>query len=168
VLNRFCVQAVIGHPLTVYGKGGQTRGFINIRDTVRCVELAAENPADLGDFRVFNQFTEQFRVSELAELVQKSAAELGYEVEVQQYPNPRVEMEEHYYNPTHTKLLDLGLEPNYLGEELVRSMLKIIEVHKGRVIERAIVPRTRWKPGELEGGVLGDSPEESTGLRRGD
>jgi len=79
-----------------------------------------------------------------------------------------VEMEEHYYNPTHTKLLDLGLEPNYLGEELVRSMLKIIEVHKGRVIERAIVPRTRWKPGELEGGVLGDSPEESTGLRRGD
>jgi UDP-sulfoquinovose synthase len=168
VLNRFCVQAVIGHPLTVYGKGGQTRGFLNIRDTLRCVELAAENPADLGDFRVFNQFTEQFRVSELAELVQKSAAELGYEVEVQQYPNPRVEMEEHYYNPVHTKLLDLGLEPNHLGEELVRSMLRIIEVHKGRVIERAIVPRTRWKPGELEGDVLGDSSEESTGLRRGD
>jgi UDP-sulfoquinovose synthase len=168
VLNRFCVQAVIGHPLTVYGKGGQTRGFLNIRDTLRCVELAAENPAELGDFRVFNQFTEQFRVSVLAELVQKSAAELGYEVEVQQYPNPRVEMEEHYYNPTHTKLLDLGLEPNYLGAELVRSMLKIIEVHKGRVIERAIVPRTRWKPGELEGGVLGDSRDESARFTRGE
>jgi UDP-sulfoquinovose synthase len=156
VLNRFCVQAVIGHPLTVYGKGGQTRGFLNIRDTLRCVELAAENPAELGDFRVFNQFTEQFRVSELAKLVQKSAGELGYEVEVQQFPNPRVESEEHYYNPVHTKLLDLGLEPNYLGEELVRSMLKIIERHKDRVIERAIVPRTRWKPGELEGGALED------------
>jgi UDP-sulfoquinovose synthase len=154
VLNRFCVQAVIGHPLTVYGKGGQTRGFLNIRDTLRCVELATENPAELGDFRVINQFTEQFRVSELADLVARSAAELGYEVEVQQFPNPRVELEEHYYNPVHTKLLDLGLEPNYLGEELVRSMLKIIERHKERVIERAIVPRTRWRPGELEGDVL--------------
>jgi UDP-sulfoquinovose synthase len=168
VLNRFCVQAVIGHPLTVYGKGGQTRGFLNIRDTLRCVELAAENPAELGDFRVFNQFTEQFRVSELAELVQKSAAELGYEVEVQEFPNPRVELEEHYYNPVHTKLLDLGLQPNFLGVELVRSMLKIIERHKGRVIERAIVPRTRWKPGELEGGVLGGAPEESARAPRSD
>ncbi|MGH2982294.1 MAG: NAD-dependent epimerase/dehydratase family protein [Solirubrobacterales bacterium] len=156
VLNRFCVQAVIGHPLTVYGKGGQTRGFLNIRDTLQCVELAATHPAELGEFRVFNQFTEQFRVSELADLVQKSAAELGYEVEIQSFPNPRVEMEEHYYQPVHTKLLDLGLQPHFLGEELVRSMLKIIGRHSERVIERAIVPRTRWKPGELEGGVLGE------------
>ena len=168
VLNRFCVQAVIGHPLTVYGKGGQTRGFLNIRDTLRCVELAAENPAELGDFRVFNQFTEQFRVSELATLVQKSAAELGYEVEVQQFPNPRVELEEHYYNPTHTKLLDLGLEPHFLGEELVRSMLKTIERHKGRVIERAIVPKTRWRPGELEGGLLGGVRERLSRSSSGD
>jgi UDP-sulfoquinovose synthase len=153
VLNRFCVQAVIGHPLTVYGKGGQTRGFLNIRDTLRCVELAAENPAELGDFRVFNQFTEQFRVSELAGLVAKCGAELGYEVEVQEFPNPRVELEEHYYNPAHTKLLGLGLEPHFLGEELVRSMLKMLERYKDRVIERAIVPRTRWNPGELEGEV---------------
>jgi UDP-sulfoquinovose synthase len=160
VLNRFCVQAVIGHPLTVYGKGGQTRGFLNIRDTLQCVELAAENSAELGEFRVFNQFTEQFNVMELAELVRKSAAELGHEVEIQHFPNPRVEMEEHYYNPTHTKLLDLGLQPHFLGEELVRSMLRIIEVHKERVIERAIVPRTRWKPGELEGEALGE-PSQS-------
>jgi UDP-sulfoquinovose synthase len=159
VLNRFCVQAVIGHPLTVYGKGGQTRGFLNIRDTLRCVELAAENPAELGEFRVFNQFTEQFSVSELAELVKRSAADVGYDVEIQEFPNPRVEMEEHYYNPVHTKLLDLGLEPHLLGEELVRSMLGIIAVHKDRVIERAIVPQTRWKPGELEGGAL-DKPSQ--------
>jgi UDP-sulfoquinovose synthase len=168
VLNRFCVQAVIGHPLTVYGKGGQTRGFLNIRDTLRCVELAALNPAELGEFRVFNQFTEQFSVSELADLVKRSAGELGYEVEVQEFPNPRVEMEEHYYNPVHTKLLDLGLEPHFLGEELVRSMLKTIAVHKDRVIERAIVPRTRWKPGELEGGVLGGSAEQSAPSASGD
>jgi UDP-sulfoquinovose synthase len=153
VLNRFCVQAVIGHPLTVYGEGGQTRGFLNIRDTLQCVELAAGNPAGLGEFRVFNQFTEQFSVAELAELVQRSGAELGYEVSVNHYPNPRIEAERHYYNAANTKLIDLGLEPHDLGAELVRSMLRIIERYKDRVIDRAILPRTRWKPGELEGSV---------------
>ncbi len=108
VLNRFCTQAVIGHPLTVYGEGGQTRGFLNIRDTLQCVELAVENPADLGDFRVFNQFTEQFSVGELAELVRASAGEVGIDVEIKKYPNPRVEVESHYYNATNTKLHDLG------------------------------------------------------------
>jgi UDP-sulfoquinovose synthase len=160
VLNRFCVQAVIGHPLTVYGEGGQTRGFLNIRDTLQCVELAAQNPADLGEFRVFNQFTEQFSVAELAELVKRSGAEVGHEVQIQSYPNPRIEAERHYYNAANTKLIDLGLKPHYLGEELVRSMLKIIERYKGRVIERAILPRTRWKPGELEGAVSDSSKSE--------
>ena len=161
VLNRFCVQAVIGHPLTVYGEGGQTRGFLNIRDTLQCVELAASNPAELGEFRVFNQFTEQFSVAELAELVKRSGGELGYEVEVNSYPNPRIEAEHHYYNAANTKLIDLGLKPHYLGEELVRSMLKTIERYKGRVIERAILPTTRWKPGELEGAF-----ERSEAIRR--
>jgi UDP-sulfoquinovose synthase len=157
-LNRFCVQAVIGHPLTVYGKGGQTRGFLNIRDTLQCVELAVNNPADLGDFRVFNQFTEQFTVGELAERVKKAGEELGHTVEIQSFPNPRVEMEEHYYNAANTKLRDLGLEPHYLGAELVQSMLKTIERHKDRVIQRAILPRTRWKPGELEAPSLTATP----------
>ena len=161
VLNRFCVQAVIGHPLTVYGEGGQTRGFLNIRDTLQCVELAASNPAELGEFRVFNQFTEQFSVAELAELVKRSGGEQGYEVEVNSYPNPRIEAEHHYYNAANTKLIDLGLKPHYLGEELVRSMLKTIERYKGRVIERAILPRTRWKPRELEGAF-----ERSEAIRR--
>jgi UDP-sulfoquinovose synthase len=146
VLNRFCVQAVIGHPLTVYGSGGQTRGFLNIRDTLRCVELAVENPAGRGEFRVFNQFTEQFSVGELAELVKAAGEHLGYTVEVQHVENPRVELEEHYYNATHTKLLDLGLEPTLLGEELVESMLHAIERHKDRVIETSIDPHTRWNP----------------------
>ena len=148
-LNRFCVQAVIGHPLTVYGKGGQTRGALNIRDTLQCVELAVNNPAELGDFRVFNQFTEQFTVGELAERVKKAAEELGHTVEIQSFPNPRVELEEHYYNAANTKLRDLGLEPHLLGPELVQSMLRTIERYKDRVIERAILPKTRWKPGEL-------------------
>ena len=112
------------------------------------------NPAELGEFRVFNQFTEQFSVSELAELVRRAAGETGLEVEVRRYPNPRIEAEQHYYNATNTKLHDLGLEPHHLGEELVRSMLGIIEAHRDRVIEAAIVPSTTWKAGELEGKVF--------------
>ena len=149
VLNRFCVQAVIGHPLTVYGEGGQTRGFLNIRDTLQCVELAVNTPADLGEFRVFNQFTEQFSVAELAELVKRSATERGIDVEIKNFPNPRVEAESHYYNATNTKLHDLGLEPHLLGEELVHSVLGIVERHRDRVIDDAILPTTEWKAGEL-------------------
>jgi UDP-sulfoquinovose synthase len=146
VLNRFCLQAVIGHPLTVYGTGGQTRGFLNIRDTLACVELAAVNPADAGEFRVFNQFTEQFSVLELAELVKHAAEHLGYTVQIDHVDNPRVEKEEHYYNAIHTKLLDLGLEPTLLGEELVESIIHAIERYKGNAIESSIDPRTRWNP----------------------
>jgi len=146
VLNRFCLQAVIGHPLTVYGSGGQTRGFLNIRDTLQCVELAALNPADAGEFRVYNQFTEQFSVIDLAHLVKEAGEHLGYSVEIQHCENPRVEKEQHYYNAIHTKLLDLGLEPTLLGEELVESMIHSIERHKERVIEGHIDPATRWNP----------------------
>jgi UDP-sulfoquinovose synthase len=152
VLNRFCLQAVIGHPLTVYGAGTQTRGFLNIRDTLACVELAMKNPAERGEFRVYNQFTEQFSVLELAGLVKHAGEHLGYSVEVQHCENPRVEKEQHYYNAVHTKLLDLGLEPTLLGEELVESMIHTIERHKGRVIEDAIDPRTRWNPAKLPAG----------------
>jgi len=144
-LNRFCLQAVIGHPLTVYGRGGQTRGYLNIVDTMRCVELAALNPPAQGEYRVFNQFTEQFSIVELAELVQKAGAEYGLPVEVEHLDNPRVEREEHYYNAAHTKLLDLGLEPHFLSETLIESMLGIIEKHRERVIPELIRPKTRWR-----------------------
>ncbi len=146
VLNRFCVQAVIGHPLTVYGAGHQTRGFLNVRDTLACVELAVQNPAGRGEFRVFNQFTEQFSVLELAELVRHAAGHLGYEVELRHYENPRVEKEEHYYNAVHTKLLDLGLKPTLLKEELIESVLGAIERYKEHAIESSIDPQTRWDP----------------------
>ena len=148
VLNRFCVQAVIGHPLTVYGSGHQTRGFLNIRDTLNCVELAVANPAAAGEFRVFNQFTEQFSVLELAELVKHAASHLGYEVTVDHVENPRVEKEEHYYNAVHTKLLDLGLEPTLLKEELIESVLHAVERYKEHVIESSIDPHTRWNPAD--------------------
>src|SRR5439155_16858209 len=108
-LNRFCVQSVIGHPLTVYGQGGQTRGYLNIVDTIRCVELALLYPPSAGEYRVLNQFTEQFSVEQLAAIVQRAGAEHGLKVVIDPIENPRVEAEQHYYNATHTKLLDLGL-----------------------------------------------------------
>jgi UDP-sulfoquinovose synthase len=145
-LNRFCVQAVIGHPLTVYGTGGQTRGYLNIVDTLRCIELAVLHPADAGELRVFNQFTESFSIMELAELVQKSGAEYGFDVEISSLDNPRVELEKHYYNPAHTKLLDLGLRPHLLSTELVESMFSVIERFRGRIVTDHILPRDRWRP----------------------
>ncbi len=146
-LNRFCVQAVIGHPLTPYGKGGQTRGFLNIVDTLRCVELASLKPSAPGEFRVFNQFTEQFSINELAELVCRAAKDVGIEATIRHVDNPRVEKEEHYYNARHTKLLDLGLEPHLLSETLVEHMLETIQRHQNRVIAEHIMPSTTWRDG---------------------
>jgi UDP-sulfoquinovose synthase len=145
-LNRFCVQAVAGEPITVYGKGGQTRGYLNIRDTIQCVALAADNPADPGEMRVYNQFTEQFSVSELAEKVRTAAAQLGIEARVVNAPNPRIELEEHYYNAKHTKLLELGLEPHFLGDELIDSMIKKIQRYRDRIDRNQLVMGVTWAP----------------------
>lgn len=143
-LNRFCVQAVAGVPLTVYGKGGQTRGFLNIRDTLRCVELSVLNPPREGEYRAFNQFTQSFNVLQLAQTVQREAQKLGFHVLINHLPNPRVEAEEHYYNPRHQKLLDLGLQPHLLSNVLVDSMLVAIRDHAGRIRPKIIQPRVRW------------------------
>jgi UDP-sulfoquinovose synthase len=148
-LNRFAVQAVIGHPLTVYGKGGQTRGFLNIVDTLQCVELTADNPPAEGEYRVFNQFTEVFNVGDLAEKVRHAAGELGIDVQVDHLANPRLELEEHYYNPTHTKLLSLGLRPMLLSETLIESMLEVIRRYQDRVLVDVIAPVTQWRPAAL-------------------
>jgi len=145
-LNRFCLQAVIGHPLTVYGAGGQTRGYLNIVDTIQCVELATLHPAAEGEFRVFNQFTELFSVRQLAGIVEQAGREHGLEVVVDSLENPRVEMEEHYYNATHTKLLDLGLQPHMLSETLIEHVFDVIGRYRDRVVRDHILPRTRWRP----------------------
>jgi UDP-sulfoquinovose synthase len=145
-LNRFCVQAVAGVPLTVYGRGGQTRGYLNIEDTLRCVELAVTNPADRGEFRVFNQFTETFSIWELAERVQKAGADVGIDVAVATIDNPRVELEQHYYRPAHTKLVDLGLEPKLLDDTLIESVFATIERHRDRIDTTHILPTARWRP----------------------
>jgi UDP-sulfoquinovose synthase len=144
-LNRFCIQAAIGHPLTVYGKGGQTRGFLDIRDTVRCIELAIANPAEAGKFRVFNQFTELFSVGDLAAMVQKAGAALGLKVEIHNLENPRIELEEHYFNAKNTKLLDLGLQPHYLSDSLLDSLLNFATKYQERVDKTQILPKVNWR-----------------------
>ncbi|NDJ85083.1 MAG: NAD-dependent epimerase/dehydratase family protein [Chloroflexi bacterium] len=149
-LNRFVVQAVAGIPLTLFGKGQQTRGYLNIRDTLQCVELAMLHPADPGRMRVFNQFTETFSVLQLAQAVKEAAEKLGISVEIAHYENPRVEAEVHYYNPTLSHLPDLGLQPRYLQEQLVESMIQRVVQFKERIITHAIVPRIRWKEGDRE------------------
>ncbi len=146
VLNRFCVQAVVGHPLTVYGKGGQTRGFLNIIDTLQCVRLAVENPAAGGEFRVFNQFTEQFSVNELAEIVRRVGGGMGINVSVESVPGPRIEAEEHYYNAAHTKLVELGLHAHPLTDDVVIRMIETVARYKDRILVGPIAPKTRWDP----------------------
>ena len=145
VLNRFCVQAAIGQPLTVYGKGGQTRGFLDIRDTVRCVELACLNPAARGECRVYNQFTEQFSVLDLAKNVQEAGKDLGMKVEIDHIPDPRVEAEHHYYNAKHSKLLDLGLQPHFLSESLLDSLMNIALKYRDRVDPTIMLPQVNWR-----------------------
>jgi UDP-sulfoquinovose synthase len=145
VLNRFCAQAAIGAPLTVYGKGGQTRGFLDIRDTVRCIELVCLNPANRGEFRVFNQFTEQFSVLELAQMIKTIAGKMGLPVEIEHLPTPRVEAESHYYNAKHSKLTDLGLVPHLLSDSLVDSLIGIALRYRDRIEPSMFAPQVNWR-----------------------
>lgn len=145
VLNRFCVQAAAGHPLTVYGKGGQTRGFLDIRDTVRCIEIACLYPPRPGEFRVFNQFTEQFSVLELARMVRAAGEKMGLRVEIEHLPDPRVEAEAHYYNARHSKLVELGLEPHCLSDALLDSLLNIAIKYRERIDPSVFMPQVNWR-----------------------
>ncbi len=144
VLNRFLVQAVIGHPLTVYGKGGQTRGYIDIRDTIACIELALLNPAQAGEYRVFNQITETFSVKELANKIVEAARDLGLTVKIKAIKNPRKEAEKHYYNPKYSGLKDLGLTPHLLTQDKLKTMLEFVSRHQSLIHKRYIMPRVTW------------------------
>jgi UDP-sulfoquinovose synthase len=145
VVNRFLVQAVAGVPLTVYGKGGQTRGYLNLKDTLQCVNLAMENPVKPGEMRILNQFTEQFTVNQLAEKVQRAGNVMGLNVQVNNIDNPRKELEEHYYNAKHSGLLELGLKPHYMTDDVVAQMLESVMRYKDGIDRKKIEPRVRWK-----------------------
>jgi UDP-sulfoquinovose synthase len=147
VLNRMTIQAVLGHPLTVYGNGSQTRGLINIVDTVECIRLASEFPAARGEFRVFNQFTESMSVRQIAETI---AGEFPGECVIEEVENPRVEQEDHYYNARHTALVDLGLKPTLLSNALIDHMFDVVERYKDRVDLAAIMPTVKWSETQSE------------------
>ncbi|MCG8378792.1 MAG: NAD-dependent epimerase/dehydratase family protein [Proteobacteria bacterium] len=144
VLNRFVVQAVAGYPLTVYGKGGQIRGYLNIQDTLNCIRLSLDNAAEPGELRIFNQFTETFSVNELAAKVEKAGKILGLNVEIKSIENPRKELEEHYYNPRHTGLLSLGLEPNFLTDDVLVQMMRFVMKHKEKINHDQIFRKVTW------------------------
>ncbi len=147
VLNRFVILAALGQPLTVYGDGGQTRGLLDIRDTVECIRLAAENPAQRGEFRVFNQMTESMSVLDIAKLV----ADLHPNaVQVEHLDNPRVEAESHYYKVTHTGLVGLGLRPHLLSDTLLTSLYAVADRWKHRVDPAALRPSVLWRGATAE------------------
>jgi UDP-sulfoquinovose synthase len=146
-LNRFCVQAALREAITVYGAGGQTRGFLDLRDTVRCVELAVLNPAPPGELRVLNQFTEQFSVLELAQRVERVAHAAGLDTRIVHLDNPRVEAERHYFSAKHRALLDLGLEPHLLSDDTLAEMLELARANVERVRPNTIAPTITWRSG---------------------
>jgi UDP-sulfoquinovose synthase len=145
-INRFCCQAVIGHPLTPFGRGHQKRGFLPLRDSMQCLTLALENPPKAGEYRVFNQFEEVYDVTELAEKVKRVSATLGLDVEVHNLENPRQEAEEHYYKPDHQNLLDLGYKPTHDVEAEMKIMLTDLIKYRDRIESKraALIPEIRW------------------------
>jgi len=144
-LNRFCAQAAAGYPLSVYGKGQQIRGYINLMDTIRCIELAITAPPREGEYRVFNQFTEQFSLIELAEMVAEQSKRFGLEAQIQHLPNPRVEAEQHYYNASHTRLIELGLEPHLLNGTVLESLIDLAIKRREQIDRNLIMPTVNWR-----------------------
>lgn len=144
IVNRFVTQAVVGYPLTVYGKGGQTRGYLNIKDTLQCVYAAERNPAQPGELKIFNQIMETFSVNQLAEMVKKVGDELGFNVVIKQIDNPRKEQEEHYYNPSYQGLINIGVEPHYLTAEVLGGMFKVVSQYKDNIRKDTIFKGVKW------------------------
>jgi len=145
IINRFVTQAVAGYPLTVYGKGGQTRGYLNIRDTLQCVEKTIATPAEAGELRIFNQIMETFSANELAERIASVGRQRGHDVEIKPIANPRKEAEEHYYNPTYQGLVDIGVEPHYLTDEVLADMFKTVERHRDAIRKDVIFRGVSWR-----------------------
>jgi|APSaa5957512535_1039671.scaffolds.fasta_scaffold14522_2 UDP-sulfoquinovose synthase len=144
IVNRFITQAVIGYPLTVYGKGGQTRGYLNIKDTLQCVHMAEKKPAEPGELNIYNQIMETFTVNQLAELTQQAGNELGYNVKIKNIKNPRVEQEEHYYNPSYQGLIELGVKPNYLTKQSMKGMFDVVSRYKNKIRAEVIYKGVKW------------------------
>lgn len=144
VINRFITQGIVGHPLTVYGEGGQTRGYLNIKDTLQCVYIAAENPAKKGEMKIYNQIMETFTVNELALLVKEAGAGLNFDIKIEHIENPRVELEEHYYNPSYQGLVELGVKPHYLTRKILVEIMTVVQKYSSSIRQDVMLPKTKW------------------------
>jgi UDP-sulfoquinovose synthase len=160
-VNRFCCQAVIGHPLTLFGAGHQKRGFLPLRDSMQCLAIAVENPAQKGEYRVFNQFEETYSLEELAEMVREVGAEIGIDVQINNYTNPRHEAAEHYFNPDRNHLIDLGYQPSHDVKAEMRIMLQDLLIHKERILasKDVLIPDIRWDGTRRKSEVIGAHSE---------
>jgi len=160
-INRFCCQAVIGHPITLYGAGGQKRGFLPLRDSMQCLAIALENPPAPGEYRVFNQFEECYTVAELAEVVQSAGSEYGLDVQIHHYENPRIEREEHYYNPDRQRLIELGYQPNHDVKSEVRHLIGDLLPYKDRILayQHILIPDIRWDGTRRRSEIIGAMAE---------
>jgi UDP-sulfoquinovose synthase len=161
-VNRFCCQAVIGHPLTLFGKGHQKRGFLPLCDSMQCLTLALENPPKRGEFRIFNQFQEVYDLTELAHNVQRAARKVGIEAEISHFNNPRVELDEHYYNPDHQHLFNLGYEPTRDVEAEIEVMILDLLAHRERIAAKrdVLVPDLHWDGKRKKIESLDEAPAE--------
>ncbi len=144
VINRFITQAVAGHPLTIYGKGGQTRGYLNIKDTLQCVYYSARYPAKKNELRIFNQIVETFSVKELAERISKVANKIGYSSKIKQIKNPRVELEKHYYNPKYQGLKKLGVKTTPLTDKIIQEMIELVAKYKNNINQEVFFKKIKW------------------------
>ena len=144
IVNRFITQAVVGYPLTVYGKGGQTRGYLNLKDTLQCVHKSEQTPAKQGELRIFNQMMETFSANDLAEKTARVGQSLGYDVQIEHLENPRKEMEEHYYNPTYQGLIEIGVEPHYLTDEVMADIFRSVALYKDQIRKDIIFRGIKW------------------------
>jgi UDP-sulfoquinovose synthase len=156
-INRFCCQAVIGHPLTLFGAGNQRRGFLPLRDSMQCLTIACENPPKRGEYRVFNQFEETYNIFELADMVGEVCDELNIPVDILEYDNPRFEAAEHYYNPDRNHLINLGYQPSHDVKAEMRIMIQDLMAHKDRIAEKkdVLVPSIRWEGVRRRSNVIG-------------
>lgn len=145
IVNRFVVQAVVGYPLTVYGAGGQTRGYLNIRDTLQCIDKSFESPADQGELRIFNQIVETFSVNDLADMISKAGISRGHNVTIKRLENPRKEAEEHYYNPTYQGLKDIGVQPHPLTTDVLDSLFATVEKYQQNIRPDVIFKGISWR-----------------------
>ena len=145
VINRFCIQAALGLDLTIYGNGTQQRGYLDIRDTLNCINITLENPAKESEFRVFNQYSEKLSINQIAKIVIDAAKDLNISVSSKKIANPRVEQEDHYYNPTNTNLVSLGLKPLFLNKDIVKTMIDRALKYKNNILRNTISPTIKWK-----------------------